>query len=109
MSVPESEWRWNGHAGHFIGAESCLFHLNTEVGRYRVSTVGEWVSPDPDGEGEYARFREIGSRRLFETFVFRTDANGEVTDYTELDALSANDHDTATANHMALSRKWAAR
>lgn len=35
-------WKWFGHAGHFICADKCRFHLTTKVGKYLVSTIGEW-------------------------------------------------------------------
>lgn len=40
-------WRWFGCAGHFICSQWCRFHLCTEVGRYLVSTVGEYVPDEP--------------------------------------------------------------
>jgi hypothetical protein len=39
--------RWFGHAGHFICAEWCRFHLCTQVGPYLISTVGEYVPDAP--------------------------------------------------------------
>ena len=37
-----------GYAGHLSDAAHCLFHLNTRVGDYRISTVGNW-HPDIAG------------------------------------------------------------
>jgi hypothetical protein len=39
--MTRDKWVWMGHSGHFILGSSCRFHLNTYVGRYIVSTVGE--------------------------------------------------------------------
>jgi hypothetical protein len=55
---------WLGHKQHFIGANECTFSLATEVGKYVVSTIGEYT-PAHDGV-----FEEIGPNRLYETFVF---------------------------------------
>lgn len=78
--IPESKWTWFGNAGHFICSSWCKFHLTTQVGRFLVSTVGEYVplykaqteqmeraflSKNPFGE-------EIGYGRLYETMVFET-------------------------------------
>lgn len=119
-AISESEWRWDGHAGHLIVAKWCRFHLSTRVGDYRISTIGEYVQPniagiEPDGKDlggpEYAEFESVGLGRLFETYVFRVhgDGLGEVDDWGEIDSLSANDHDTANANHLAMCRKYAKR
>ena len=39
--MKKENWIWMPHPGHFIGSKYCLFHLNTYVGGYIVSTVGE--------------------------------------------------------------------
>lgn len=94
MSVPRSEWRWFGHAAHFICALDCRFHLATAVGPWLISTVGEYM-PDSavretmaevrgialEGKGDMRRadwmekvgFEEIGVGRKYETMVFRFD------------------------------------
>lgn len=86
------EWRWYGNAGHFICSSDCRFHLTTEVGRFLVSTVGQYL-PDSavreitsksrgvflEGRGDareadYMKklgFEEIGLGRTFETMVFK--------------------------------------
>lgn len=92
-SIPQSEWKWFGHAGHLIVSQWCRFHLCTLIGRYLVSTVGEYV-PDETvreihcevrgialvGRGDarladYMKkvgFQEIGFGRTYETMVFNT-------------------------------------
>lgn len=111
--IPEREWLWDGHAAHLIVGSRCQFHLATRIGDYLVSTVGEYRPPtskDADGEGLYDEFETVGAGRLFETFVFRTGGSGfgYVTEWSEIDAKAANDHDAATANHMAMCDKYAA-
>ena len=36
------DWKWFRHPGHFICARWCRFHLCTQVGKWLVSTVGEY-------------------------------------------------------------------
>jgi len=85
------------HAGHFIGARHCNFHLNTYVGKYIVSTIGDywpernsreihakiydpkWFEKNKDLKGddfdfaymEKFGFEEIGLGRIYETMVFK--------------------------------------
>lgn len=40
-TMKKDKWIWMPHAGHFILGDKCKFHLNTYVGTYIVSTVGE--------------------------------------------------------------------
>lgn len=46
------------HAGHFIASQWCQFRLNTYVGRYIVSTVGEYL-PDEGVREIFASSRKI--------------------------------------------------
>lgn len=85
------------HAGHFICGNDCRFHLNTYVGKYIVSTVGELWSDqnarrihaqvyDPkwyeinvilkgdNFDHEYMKrfgYEEVGMNRTYETMVFK--------------------------------------
>jgi hypothetical protein len=43
--MKKDNWYWMGHAGHLIVSADCQFHLNTYVGGYIVSTIGEYL-PD---------------------------------------------------------------
>jgi len=97
MKVTEDKWIWMPHVGHFICGNDCRFHLNTKVGKYIVSTVGElwfdrqvreihakvfdskWFTKNRELKGDdfdsaYMKrfgFEEIGLGRKFETMVFR--------------------------------------
>ena len=84
-------WEWFGHAGHLIVGQDCRFHLCTLVGRYLVSTVGEYL-PDSnvretlagcrgitlEGQGDARRadwmrkvgWEQVGCDRKYETMVF---------------------------------------
>lgn len=94
--VNQADWKWFGSAGHLIVAQWCRFHLCTQVGKYLVSTVGEYWPDvkvrkihakihDPKwlAENEHLRgnafdavymrrfgFEEIGAGRKYETMVF---------------------------------------
>lgn len=93
---------WFGQAGHLIVARSCSFHLHTHVNGYCVSTVGEYRS-----RGPYAAIEEIGCDRLYETMVFKLNAEGtDVEDHTELWVEPYNDRDSANAGHIELVKKW---
>lgn len=101
---------WFGHAGHFIAARRCNFHLTTRVGDYLVSTVGDWRLDDGSKEPT-----EIGYGRLYETMVFRAgkpcDAEGchcglpEISG-RELDIAGYNTGREARDGHMAMIGKY---
>jgi hypothetical protein len=91
-AVPESEWLWFGKAGHLIVGNDCRFHLCTLIGKYLISTVGEYL-PDSqvreitaaskgvtlEGRGDAREadfmrkigYEEIGHGRRYETMVFK--------------------------------------
>jgi hypothetical protein len=113
--IPESEWVWCGYPGHMIASDSCLLHLHTRVGDYRVSTVGDYHPSDlhdPRG-GRTKEAQNIGVGRKYETFVFRVSGDGEhgegeVDDWGEIDAEGYNEAVDAERGHMAMCRKYAA-
>lgn len=92
----KSKWVWMPHAGHYILGDRCKFHLNTYVGGFIVSTIGElwndqavrrihadvhdrsWYVANQHRKGDdfdaayFKRFGydEIGADRRYETMVF---------------------------------------
>jgi hypothetical protein len=123
--VPRGEWRWFGNAGHLIVGQYCRFHLCTQVGPWRVSTVGEYVHPRHSGgsertEAEWLKENhpgeEVGCGRKYETMVFPTDDTNcscgcgmpNVADWSGVDSDGYNDGATATAGHYAMCEKYAA-
>lgn len=101
-----SKWVWCGYAGHFIAASSCLMHLHTRVGDYRISTVGDY-RPRDSGEAQ-----EIGASRKYETFVFRVTGHGEhgegeVSDWSEIWSDTYNEPTDAEVGHMAMCKLFA--
>ena len=102
--INQSEWKWYGNAGHFICGHLCRFHLTTEVGRYLVSTVGEYISPMTN------EVDEVGCGRKYETMVFKVidhrDCGCPDVEFAELDCRGYNNHQDATRGHIAVCRKW---
>jgi len=95
--MEKNRWVWMPHAGHFILGSKCQFKLNTYVGGYIISTVGElwnergvreihaevhdleWLKENKHLKGDYFDvayfkrfgFEEIGCDRKYETMVFK--------------------------------------
>lgn len=139
MSPVERNWRWFGSAAHLIVSRDCRFHMATLVGKYLVSTVGEWL-PDSSTWHIYAESKgitlagrgdertadflrrvgyvEIGCDRKYETMVFKAGppcvAKGckcglPSIDGSALDFSGYNDAGAATQGHYRLCRKFASR
>ncbi len=88
----KDKWVWMPHPAHFILSYDCKFFMATKVGKYIVSTVGEYF-PDAlvreiiaksrgitlEGMGDARRadymrkigFDDIGYGRKYETMVFK--------------------------------------
>lgn len=92
----KDKWVWMPHPGHFICGMNCRFRLNTCVGKYIVSTVGElWLergareihakihNPDwyyknqllkgDEFDNAYMKqfgYEDVGYGRKYETMVF---------------------------------------
>lgn len=95
------------HAGHFIGGNSCSFHLNTHVNGYIVSTVGEY------GRVEGRPWTPLGSNgELYESMVFPAKGSKyaccrfEMRSPYEIETKRYLEPGTATAGHMALVEKY---
>lgn len=56
--INRNKWIWMPHPAHFICAKDCKFFLATKVGKYIVSTVGEYL-PDSRIRQIYANSRGI--------------------------------------------------
>jgi len=106
--MKKDKWVWMPHAGHLIVSNSCRFHLFTYVGKYVVSTVGEYESPRSK-EGE---FETIGINRLYETMVFKAHKSNnkccpyEASDYSEIDFDGYNKPEDAYKGHLKMCKKW---
>lgn len=124
--VSPSEWEWFGVAGHFICGRWCRFHLCTKVGKYLVSTVGEFVplsaAQNERAEAEWLKKNwpgeDVGYDRKYETMVFiagprcvsSTCGCGlpEISG-SEKDMLGYSTSREATKGHLSLCHKWAKR
>ena len=131
--MKRENWIWMPHAGHFILGSMCRFRLNTYVGKYIVSTVGEYVpdsvvrkievevkkdKPLPKGDaGEYEYlkrygFAQIGADRAYETMVFRAEkSKNKCCPYRiivekEVDSAGYNSPEEAYKGHLKLCEKW---
>jgi hypothetical protein len=106
-----SQWIWMPHAGHFFGADDCKFRLNTCVGDYIVSTVGEYLPLI------YKEFQALGYNKKYEPMTYETMVF-ESKDINEgccsKEAVIEKDVETARYNspkdayegHINLCLKW---
>lgn len=113
---PRAEWEWFGSPLHFCAAWNCHFHLGTLVGPWVVSTVGEYV---PESAASRADYEEIGSGRLYETYVFRATGkrctrpgcNCDQPEWGggEIDSEGYNERGDAQRGHLAMCERWATK
>jgi hypothetical protein len=132
--MKKQNWVWMAHAGHFILGHMCRFKLNTYVGKYIVSTVGEYVpdsqvraihvrcnkdSPLPQGDaGEYEYLKRYGYEklgagdRIYETMVFKASKTKDkccpyhIIVSKEVDFAGYTKADDAYEGHMRMCNKW---
>ena len=100
-----------GCAGHFICARDCRWRRHTQVGDYRVSSVGDlYLRSEPE------KRQTIGATGYFETMVFKTtgvlcDGNEgcgcvEVAEWSEIDGKRYETAGEAQAGHEHFVRKY---
>lgn len=113
--IPESEWVWQGHPAHLCVADRCQFRLNTKVGKYIISTVGEWYPLGTEMQSGVTKPQPIGAGddALFETYVFLAGKEMECgcVDIASASELVGRRYATAReahAGHMECCRKYAA-
>lgn len=58
VKITKDKWIWMPHPAHFICARDCKFFMATKVGKYIVSTVGEYL-PDYQIRELYAETRKV--------------------------------------------------
>ena len=103
--MKKDKWIWMPHAGHFCCSKWCQFKLNTYVGKYIVSTVGEYYYTEED-------LREVGLGRKYETMVFYAKKSEHkccpysIKTYNEIDMLGYNTAEDAYKGHLKLCNKW---
>jgi hypothetical protein len=115
----ESKWKWFGHAGHLCVGHYCRFHLCTKVGRYLVSTVGDYFPPCQREIDEKRQTIGAGEKSFFETYIFKVRPGKKCTDpqcgcglpnicLTEVEGYRTATAGQATATHMKMCRKYSA-
>jgi hypothetical protein len=122
--ISQDKWEWFGSAGHFICSRWCRFHLTTKVGKYLISTLGEYVHPmhsQGSEEKDNQWWREnwpgedIGYNRKYETMVFIITGQCEcgcelpTHDGEEQDFNGYNDAKSAHEGHMKMCEEFAAK
>lgn len=134
--IPHEQWVWMPHPGHFVGAFDCRFRLNTRIGNYIISTIGELFPDAPvreiyaqlrgivlKGEGDDRKadymdkigYEEIGYQRKYETMVFKAERSEEyeccpwviVVNELEKETDVYNSPDDASKGHMKMCMKYA--
>lgn len=58
MKIPKEKWIWMPHPAHFICSHDCKFFLSTKIGKYIISTVGEYF-PDSQIREIYAKIKKV--------------------------------------------------
>lgn len=112
-----------GCAGHLIVSNSCRWKRHTQVGKYRVSSIGDYYGPDLD---KFTRDRNAvkrttlgaGDASFFETMVFETEESPEkandgcgcraVTSWSEIDSERYATAGEAQAGHERFVAKYLA-
>ena len=129
----KNEWIWMPHAGHFICGQDCRFRLNTCVGDYIVSTVGEYMPDESvretmatsrgitlEGKGDARRadwivktgYEDLGCDRKYETMVFLAEDGKtkccprRMVSSEDIDLEGYNDPGDAMEGHLRLCEKW---
>ena len=133
MITETNSWVWMPHAGHLIVGQECRFHLTTRVGKYLISTVGEWwpdetvrqihadvrhIALEGRGDARAADFlkkcgyMEIGSGRTYKTMVFPVKESGErccpwvAAEWEAVASDGYNDPGDAYHGHLEMCAKY---
>lgn len=119
MTIPMEEWRWYGMPGHFIASTRCCFHMTTDIGAVRVSTVGCYHLTGDEPSYETRHPIGAGADSLYETYVFAIDPNAPArnelgTQSDLLEGLEIEGERWATeaeaeAGHMRYCHRWATK
>ena len=114
--IPESGWEWFGYPGHLCVASRCQFRMLTRVGKYVISSVGDYFPDFNRVPGEFGERETIGGSgpdQFFETYVFRSDGTMEECgccpqrDYSEIDSKRTSTATEARDCHKRMCNKYA--
>lgn len=99
-----------GCIGHFISGQECLWRRHTQVGHYRISSIGNYVF-----RGERQTLC-AGDDSFFETMVFKTTKEPAIKNYgcgckavkswSEVDSQRYATVGKAQAGHEKFVRKY---
>lgn len=112
--IDQSQWIWYGHAGHLCVADFCRFHLATQVGKFMISTVGDYHLPG----NPQRQLLGAGENSFYETYVFRVVGESKCSDPTcdcgvpkidfgEIEGIRCATAGQARKNHLRMCRKYA--
>jgi hypothetical protein len=131
MAIEASKWKWFGHAAHLIVGSDCRFHMATLIGKYMISTVGEywpdrqvreihakvhdpeWLSENQHRRGDdfdsaYMQrfgYETIGCDRKYETMVFNVHPGEECKCGCGLPQMDYSEIDASVANEAKAARE----
>ncbi len=106
--MKKDKWIWMPHEGHLCVGYLCRFKLNTYVGKYIVSTVGEYY-PHYGTEMETLG---IGEKDFYETMIFKStrDLKNKCCPYSatgnELDCIRYSNAVSAYKGHLRACNKF---
>lgn len=106
--INKGDWQWFGQAGHFCNSDKCLFHLHTHVGRFCVSTVGEYFQLGRgNGIAGFEPQDLSANPGKYETMVFLLDEKCESpVNHRELEVGRCMTQDEANALHLEMCLRW---
>jgi hypothetical protein len=96
--------------GHLIVSQGCCFHMVTDIGHLRVSSIGCYHPASvKQGDRNYANRETIGAGEdaFYETYVFPIDDDGEITEHCELDGERYATEEDAEEGHHRFCQKVA--
>ena len=113
--ISRKDWRWHGMPGHLNVSANCCFHLVTDIGRVRVSTIGCYHRHDSPQDYDHRDTIGAGADSLYETMVFPL--TGELPEdersaqpeceWSEIDSERWATEADAEAGHASYCEKWA--
>ena len=114
-NMKKENWIWMPHPGHFICSYRCRFFLNTCVGNYIISTLGELSTDEKyHNDSENGTWEEVALNAKYESMVFKAqkDKINKCCPWTAViseDELDTKYYDSAleaTKGHYKLCNKW---
>lgn len=133
--MKKENWIWMPHPGHFCLRNKCRFSLNTYIGKYIVSTVGElwqdreirnlqakihdikWYKKNKSSSDYDELFmkkfgyQDFAYGEKYETKVFKAKRSGNkccpfLIKGKELDSQTYNSDEDARKGHIKVCNKW---